>query len=147
MWALAWGPAPGFGLRLTGTDAFCLMPDEGVEHCYRYVGDAAAFVARMVLAGSYIDRQGAAYRFDADGTAHFPGYAFHYKVMLEQGADKYVFFVIGNEGRFMAFRRENGGMALYDVGAARGDGYGTPDFSAPLAVLRVARRRAVLASN
>jgi hypothetical protein len=144
---LAWGADPGIALRLTGADGFCLTPQAGHEHCYRYVRDASAFITRAVLVGSYTDRQGAAYRFDADGTAHFPGYTFRYTLMLEQAADRYDFFALGNEGRFMAFRWEHGSITLYDVGAARGEGYGTPDFSTPLAVLRVARVPAVLASN
>jgi hypothetical protein len=143
---LAWGAAPDMALRLAAPD-LCLTALGGAEHCYRYVQDAAAFITRTVLVGHYVDRQGAAYAFDAGGVAQFPGYDFKYQLMLDQVADRYDFFAIGGAGRTMAFRRDGDMITLYDVGAAGPGLYGTPDFAHKLAVLRAVRGTAMLASN
>ena len=143
---LAWSRGPAIALRIAAADLLCLAASTALqEHCYRYVGDAQLFVTRMVLAGSYVDRQGKAYRFTADGHAHFPGYDFRYGLMLEQANDPYDFFQI-EEGRFMAFRKEGEEITLFSVGPPRKVGFGTPDFGHPLAVLRGAGARHILAS-
>jgi hypothetical protein len=144
---MAWGPDPAVALRITGPDAFCLAPPDGAEHCYHYVRDAERYIGRVALAGRYVDRQGAAYSFAADGHAHFPGYDFEYALVLEQVADKYDFFAIGTQGRFMAFRRVGEMMTLYPVGPGKDPAYGAPDFAHPLAVLRTQGGAKVLASK
>ncbi len=144
---LAWGADPAMALRMTGSDTFCLAPLTGEAHCYRYVQDATRFITNITLAGNYIDRQGAAYTFAPDGKAHFPGYDFTYSLMLEQVADKYDFFAVGDQGRFMAFRRVGEIMTLYPVRPNIFPAYGVPDFAHPLAVLREQAKAKVLASN
>ncbi len=143
---LAWGPAPDIGLRLVA-DSFCLTAPGSPEHCYRYVGNAQQYISRQILSGRYTDRQGAMFWFNADGTVHFPNYDASYTLMLDQSADRYDFFAIGTEGRFMAFRREAGTLTLYRVGPPHGASYGAADFTTPLAVLHTTRRPAILASN
>lgn len=131
---IAWGNDPGFALRVISPSSFCITGARGGAHCYERVRDVAARVARATLAGTYADRQGAAYRFGTDGTAHFPGYDFTYAVVLEQSADRYDLFAINGE-RHMAFTRGPGGLTLYAVRPGRPGSYGTPDFAHPLAVL------------
>jgi hypothetical protein len=141
---LAWARPPGVALRIAADGTLCLASATAPqEHCYTYVGDAARFVARAVLAGLYRDRQGQEYRFSADGRAHFPGYDFRYAVMLEQADDPYDFFQIDGASRFMAFRRAGDTITLYPVGPPRKAGFGLPDFGHKLAVLRA---KQVLAS-
>jgi len=144
---LAWGPDPAIALRITGTENFCLTPLQGDEHCYRYVQNAQNYINRVVLSGHYVDRQGAEYRFGADGQAHFPGYDFAWSLMLEQVSDQYDFFAVGTEGRFMAFRRAGETITLFPVGPGQGAAFGTPDFAHPLAVLREVPGPRVIASN
>jgi hypothetical protein len=133
---MAWGHDPATALRVTGAEGFCLTPLRGTEHCYRFVRHVDRFIAATVLAGRYVDRQGAPYRFSAGGHAYFPGYDFPYSLMLEQVDDKYDFFAVGTEGRFIAFSRNGTLVTLYPVNAGRGAGFGTPDFTHKLAVLR-----------
>ncbi len=144
---LAWGPDPAVALRISAPDSFCLLPLHADEHCYRYVQDARRFISRFALEGHYVDRQGAAYSFTADGQAHFPGYDFRYTLMLEQVADKYDFFAVGDQSRFIAFRRVGEIMTLYPVGPGKDPAYGTPDFNHPLAVLREQAGAKIVASN
>jgi hypothetical protein len=144
---LAWTRPPGVALRIAAADTLCLASATAPrEHCYLYVRDAARFVTGAVLAGVYRDRQGQEYRFSADGRAHFPGFDFHYSLMLEQANDPYDFFQIDG-GHFMAFRRDGASLTLFPVGPARHAGYGMPDFSHSLAVLTARNARRVVASN
>ncbi len=144
---IAWGPDPAIALRVTSADDFCLTPLHAAEHCYRYTSHVNAFIATTALAGRYIDRQGEKYRFSPNGQAHFPGYDFAYTLILDQSADKYDFFAIGNEGRLMAFQRAGAMITLYPVLPSKGPGYGTPDFTQKLAVLREITPPRMLASK
>jgi hypothetical protein len=144
---MAWGPDPAIALRVTGTDDFCLAPPHQAEHCYHYTRRVNAFIATTALAGHYVDRQGEQYRFFPNGQAHFPGLDFTYTLMLDQSADKYDFFAIGNEGRLMAFHRAGAIITLYPVSPSKGPGYGTPDFTQKLAVLREIAPPRLLASK
>ncbi len=136
---LAWRPGPDMAVRVVGADTICVVAAPAAEHCYRYVGDAARFVTRAVLVGRYVDRQGQGYAFSAAGMAHFPGFDFRYALVLDQRYDPYDFFQIDGGSRTMAFRRAGQMVTLYQVGPARGAGYGTPDFGHPVEVLRVGR--------
>jgi len=144
---LAWGNVPDLALRLPDATTICLTAPRGAEHCYQRVGDAQAYISRVVLGGSYTDRQGAVYGFGADGIAHFPGEDFHYALMLDQAADPYDFFQIGPANHFIAFRHDGTALTLFGVARPQGAGYGRPDFSHPLAVLRPQNGRRLVASN
>ena len=133
---MAWGPGPQAALRLVDTENFCLAMQQGGEHCYQHMPHLARFVAGAVLAGRYLDRQGAAYRFTAGGHAYFPGYDFAYAPVLEKTGGGYDLFTIGNEGRFMAFVRSGKLVTLYAVDTKNGASAGTPDMAHKLAVLR-----------
>ena len=134
---LAWGAGPDIALRLQ-SNAICLTAPSTPEHCYRYVGNATAFITHATLVGQYLDRQGKSFTFADNATAHFPGYDFSYSLVLDQVADPYDFFAIGTEGRFMAFRRTADSITLYQVGPPHGAALGTPDFAHPLAILHAA---------
>jgi hypothetical protein len=140
---LAWGPDSGMALRLTAADAFCLTPRQGGEHCYRYVGDAPRFITSAALAGTYTDRQGKVYRFGADGTVHFPGYDARYRLVLDQAATPFDCFEIDATGGTIAFRHDGATLSLYGVRTNQDHA----DFTAPLAVLREAPGRALLAAR
>jgi hypothetical protein len=139
---LAWGPGPDIALRLTDKNAFCLTPSAGPEHCYRRVGDAARFISTTVVAGRYTDAQGAAYSFNADGTAHFPTLDTKYALLLDQPNSQADIIAFGPGAHRMGFRRGSDSLALYGVGADN-----LPDLNQKLAVLRRAHRTAIVASN
>jgi hypothetical protein len=64
---MSWGPDPATALRVLGPEDFCLAPPGAAPHCYHYIKRVNDAVAGIVLAGRYMDRQGAAYTFSADG--------------------------------------------------------------------------------
>jgi hypothetical protein len=138
---MAWGPDPATALRVTATDHFCLTPLHSAEHCYRYIQNVPAFVASQTLAGKYIDRDGAAYRFTPDGHAHFPGYDFTYTPVLDQTDTHYDAFSINTQGRFMAFQRNGALLTLFAITN------GHADFAHKLAVLREIPPPRVVASK
>jgi len=143
---LAWGHVPDMAIELPDATTVCLTAPRGAKHCYSRVGNAQAYITRTALAGSYVDRQGATYRFGNDGIAHFPGDDFRYGLILDQTADPYDFFQIGAAGQFMAFRHDGAQLTLFAITPAQGPGDAKPDFAHPLAVLRPLTRR-ILASN
>lgn len=143
---IAWGGNAGYALRVTGQAGFCVAAPGEAAQCYEPVRNVAARVAGLALAGVYRDRQGAEYRFSADGRAHFPGYDFTYAVGLEQTADRYDFFTIDHGARLMAFTRCGPLLTLYAVAPGPAGRFGTPDFAHKLAVLRAADVK-VLASR
>jgi hypothetical protein len=144
---LAWGSGPNLAVRLADATTICLTTPRAPEHCYQRVGNAQAYITRIVLGGAYTDRDGAAYRFGNDGVAQFAGESFRFALMLDQSADPYDFFQIGADNHYMAFRHDGGATTLFAVAPSKGAGYGHPDFAHPLAVLRPAGARRVLASN
>lgn len=136
---LAWGIGPHLALRVIGTNEICLTAPKHAQQCYEHVGSAAGFAARTVLVGKFADDAGRVYEFGSDGTAHFPGFDAPFTLVLDQVADRYDCFAIGQGGQYIAFRRTGATLTLFRLGPPLGEGYQLPDFSHPIVVLHTIR--------
>jgi hypothetical protein len=132
-----WGGADTASLQVADHCAFRLAAPNSPVRTYRYVGSDTGYVARIVLAGTYVDAQGRPYRFDAAGNAVFPGRTFRYTVELDQVLDPYDFFHVGDTKDYIAFHRDGENLALYPVKPnPNSGGFGSPDLDHPIAMLR-----------
>ncbi len=75
---------------------------------YFFIGDLDRYVARMSLAGRYVDGKGRSYVFGSDGWASFPDRRFEYVVGSDHILDRYDYFFEKPGGRVFVFERSGG---------------------------------------
>jgi hypothetical protein len=98
---------------------------------YSHVGDADAAVARIALAGTYVDRDGRLVEFGTDGVLHGMGPDTRFSLNNDHVVgDKFDYFIIEEGKKLVAFRHEGNRLLLYHVMPAGPDSpdTGEPDF-------------------
>jgi len=84
---------------------------------YEHVGNAATYVARASLVGTYQNSRGRTYEFRNDGTAVFPDHTFRYEVGLDHVFGNFDYFdekaSVNGNSRTWAFRWEGDDLDLF----------------------------------
>jgi len=90
-------------LQITSSDKFDYFSNGKKLHSYIHVGNAAAYVGNMLLAGNYIDKNGLNYHFGDNGHARFGENEVFYKIGLDHIEYNYDYVRIFN-GKEQVYR-------------------------------------------